>query len=84
MCLVRYPCQGRTDRTIGRSCAPFTTTIDRREIGRKVADYGQDPMRRMVELADEPVGGRFGVTARAQDLARPKVGPRIGDQRVEK
>ena len=28
--------------------APFTTAIDRREIGRKVADYWQDAMRRMV------------------------------------
>ena len=34
--------------------APFTTTIDRREIGRKVADYWQDGMRRMVKLADNP------------------------------
>ena len=34
--------------------APFTTTIDRREIGRKVADYWQDGMRRMVKLADDP------------------------------
>jgi Sulfotransferase family len=34
--------------------APFTTAIDRREIGRKVADYWQDGMRRMVELADDP------------------------------
>jgi hypothetical protein len=34
--------------------APFTTAIDRREIGRKVADYWQDAMRRMVELADDP------------------------------
>ena len=33
--------------------APFTTTIDRREIGRKVADYWQDGMRRMVKLADD-------------------------------
>jgi hypothetical protein len=34
--------------------APFTTAIDRWEIGRKVADYWQDAMRRMVELADDP------------------------------
>jgi hypothetical protein len=34
--------------------APFTTAIDRREIGCKVADYWQDAMRRMVELADDP------------------------------
>jgi hypothetical protein len=34
--------------------APFTTAIDRREIGRKVADYWQDGMRRMVRLADDP------------------------------
>ena len=33
---------------------PFTTTLDRREIGRKVADYWQDGMRRMVKLADDP------------------------------
>jgi hypothetical protein len=34
--------------------APFTTAIDRREIGRKVADYWQEGMRRMVKLADDP------------------------------
>ena len=34
--------------------APFTTAIDRREIGRKVADYWQDAMRRMVGFADDP------------------------------
>jgi hypothetical protein len=34
--------------------APFTTAIDRREIGRKVADYWHDGMRRMVKLADDP------------------------------
>ena len=34
--------------------APFTTAIDRREIGRKVADYWQDGMRRMVKLTDDP------------------------------
>ena len=34
--------------------APFTTAIDRREIGRRVADYWQDGMRRMVKLADDP------------------------------
>jgi Sulfotransferase family len=34
--------------------APFTTAIDRREIGRKVADYWQEAMRRMVKLADDP------------------------------
>jgi hypothetical protein len=34
--------------------APFTSAIDRREIGRKVADYWQDGMRRMVKLADHP------------------------------
>jgi hypothetical protein len=33
--------------------APFTTAIDREEIGRKVADYWQDGMRRMVKLADD-------------------------------
>ncbi|HEY3623870.1 MAG TPA: sulfotransferase [Roseiarcus sp.] len=33
--------------------APFTTAIDRREIGRKVADYWQEGMRRMVKLADD-------------------------------
>jgi Sulfotransferase family len=33
--------------------APFTTTIDRREIGRKVADYWQDGMQRMVRIADD-------------------------------
>jgi hypothetical protein len=33
--------------------APFTTAIDRREIGRKVADYWQDGMRRMVKVADD-------------------------------
>jgi sulfotransferase family protein len=34
--------------------APFTAAIDRREIGRKVADYWQDAMGRMVKLADDP------------------------------
>ncbi len=34
--------------------APFTTTIDRREIGRKVADYWQEGMQRMVRIADDP------------------------------
>jgi hypothetical protein len=34
--------------------APFTTTIDRREIGRKVADYWQEGMQRMVRMADDP------------------------------
>jgi hypothetical protein len=34
--------------------APFTDAIDRREIGRKVADYWQDGMRRMVAIADDP------------------------------
>jgi hypothetical protein len=34
--------------------APFTTTIDRREIGGKVADYWQEGMRRMVGIADDP------------------------------
>jgi len=33
--------------------APFTTAIDRREIGRRVADYWQDGMQRMVEVADD-------------------------------
>ena len=33
--------------------APFTTAIDRREIGRKLADYWQRGMRRMVALADD-------------------------------
>jgi hypothetical protein len=32
---------------------PFTTAIDRREIGRKVADYWQDGMPRMVKVADD-------------------------------
>ena len=34
--------------------APFTTAIDRRAIGRKVAADWQDGMRRMVALADDP------------------------------
>ncbi len=34
--------------------APFTNAIDRLEIGRKVADYWQDGMRRMAALADDP------------------------------
>ncbi|HEY5205717.1 MAG TPA: sulfotransferase [Roseiarcus sp.] len=34
--------------------APFTTKIDRREIGRRVADYWQTGMRRMVDVADNP------------------------------
>ena len=34
--------------------APFTTAIDRREIGRQVADYWQDGMGRMVRIADAP------------------------------
>jgi hypothetical protein len=33
--------------------APFTTTIDRREIGRRVADYWQDGMQRMVKVTDD-------------------------------
>ncbi|MGB7976508.1 MAG: sulfotransferase [Roseiarcus sp.] len=33
--------------------APFTTAIDRREIGRKVSDYWQDGMQRMVKVADD-------------------------------
>jgi Sulfotransferase family len=33
--------------------APFTTAIDRREIGRKVADYWQDGMWRMVKFTDD-------------------------------
>ncbi len=33
--------------------APFTTAIDRREIGRKVADYWQEGMQRMVNVADD-------------------------------
>jgi Sulfotransferase family len=33
--------------------APFTTAIDRREIGRRVTDYWQDGMQRMVEVADD-------------------------------
>jgi Sulfotransferase family len=32
--------------------APFTTAMDRLEIGHGVADYWQDGMRRMVEVAD--------------------------------
>jgi hypothetical protein len=31
----------------------FMTAIDRREIGRKVADYWQDEMQRMVKVADD-------------------------------
>ena len=34
--------------------APFTTAIDRRELGRQVADYWQDGMGRMVKIADDP------------------------------
>jgi len=34
--------------------APFTTAIDRPEIGRQVADHWQDGMRRIVRLADDP------------------------------
>ncbi len=34
--------------------APFTTAIDRREIGGKIADYWQDGMLRMVAAADDP------------------------------
>jgi hypothetical protein len=34
--------------------APFTTAINRKEIGRQVADYWQKGMRRMVKLADDP------------------------------
>jgi hypothetical protein len=34
--------------------APFTNAINRLEIGRKVADYWQEGMRRMVALADDP------------------------------
>jgi hypothetical protein len=33
--------------------APFTTAIDRREIGRKVANYWQGGMQRMVKVADD-------------------------------
>ena len=33
--------------------APFTTAIDRREIGRRVADYWQDGMQRMVKVAND-------------------------------
>ena len=33
--------------------APFTTATDRREIGREVADYWQNGMRRMVEVAGD-------------------------------
>jgi Sulfotransferase family len=33
--------------------APFATAIDRREIGRKVADYWQDGMQLMVKVADD-------------------------------
>ena len=33
--------------------APFTTATDRREIGRKVADYWQDGMQRMVKVGDD-------------------------------
>jgi Sulfotransferase family len=32
---------------------PFTTAIDRREIGRKVTDYWQDGMQRMVKVTDD-------------------------------
>jgi hypothetical protein len=34
--------------------APFATAIDRKEIGRKVADYWQKGMHRMVAVADDP------------------------------
>jgi hypothetical protein len=34
--------------------APFTRTIDRREIGGKVADHWQEGMRRMAGIADDP------------------------------
>ena len=34
--------------------APFTTTIDRREIGRSGADYWQTGMQRMIAIADDP------------------------------
>jgi hypothetical protein len=34
--------------------APFTSAIDRKEIGRNVADHWQEGMRRMVALADDP------------------------------
>jgi hypothetical protein len=34
--------------------APFTHALDRLEIGRKVADYWQGGMERMVALADDP------------------------------
>jgi hypothetical protein len=34
--------------------APFTTAIDRGEIGRQVVDHWQDAMRRMVKLVDDP------------------------------
>ncbi|RBP12184.1 sulfotransferase family protein [Roseiarcus fermentans] len=33
--------------------APFTAAVDRRDIGRQVADYWQDGMRRMTALADD-------------------------------
>jgi hypothetical protein len=33
--------------------APFTTAIDRREIGSRVADYWQNGMQRMVKVADD-------------------------------
>jgi len=33
--------------------APFTTAINRAEIGRQVADHWQDGMERMVRLADD-------------------------------
>jgi len=34
--------------------APFTTAIDRKEIGAKVADHWQKGMRRMTAVADDP------------------------------
>ena len=33
---------------------PFTSAIDRKEIGRKVADHWQEGMRRMIAVADDP------------------------------
>ena len=56
--------------------APFTTAIDRHEIGRKVADYWQDGMRRMVKLADDttfPLRSRL-VHVRYRSLIADPVG----------
>jgi Sulfotransferase family len=51
--------------------APFTTTIDRREIGRKVAECWQEGMLRMVRIADDsafPCGSRTSRIARSSPI----------------